>query len=151
MSIRWNYLIAPVLALVAAAAFVLPVHAAGGGDPGPAPFNVSAPTATIDRDDVVHLTFTVSCSDQAVSEAADVEIVGWVVRRRSNPDVVGYGSAVVTCAPGVQTIDIPIVGNGQGFRPGPATVTVEFHGCLSDRCIDALGSSDEMIRRVHRH
>jgi len=148
MRIRWFHGMAAVLALLALPLVSLPVRAAGGGDPGPAPFRVSAPSATIDGDNTVVLTFTVSCIDQAVEEAAVVEIDGRVVYGQGRHAITGVGSIEVTCVPGVQTVEVPIAGNGRGFRPGPVDVFVEFHGCISTRCIQAFGSSHPIVHRA---
>ncbi|HEY7034947.1 MAG TPA: hypothetical protein VH482_26640 [Thermomicrobiales bacterium] len=137
---------AAVLALLTLPLIATPAGAAGG-DPGPAPFHVSAPSVSMDHTNTVFVTLTVSCIDQAVAEGAEVDIDATVVQGTGWNQVSGAGADEVVCAPGVQTVAIPIVGNGGGFHPGAAQVFVEFQGCISTQCIQAFGDSYLVLHR----
>lgn len=140
----------PIVTLVLMAVCLTgPALAGGGGDPGPPPFNVSAPLASWSHDGPdrsIDLAFTVSCSDQAVAEGAEVQIVGRVAQKHGTATIGGANGAWVTCAPGTQALVIPVAAtSGASFHPGKALVFAEFHGCTSTRCIDAIGGREEKV------
>lgn len=139
---------APIGTLVLMASFLAGPALAGGGGPPPGPpiFNVSAPSVSWSHDGParsVDLAFTVSCNDQAIAEQAEVQIVGHVLQKFGRGTIGGANEAYVTCAPGTQSIIVPVAGSGLSFHPGKVWAFAEFHGCISTTCIDGVGGREE--------
>ncbi len=133
---------APLAALALTLTVATSALAGGGEMPTGPSVSLSPPSFALDGRGGVVVTQTLSCWDEAVAEAAVVDIGLSLGQRRA----AGGTNVHATCAAAPQTLTYTVDSfSDQGFRPGPVEGFIEFETATSKGAGHAAAPIDDML------